>query len=145
MGTYIAVMSALGLVAAGLLATGESDTVEPSPPKHFDRHGAQGYQRLLMHVKAVRLLKQNPQLVKRAVTTLDRWQETAEPRSHEILFERRRMLDQREWRLAVAPDERGNQLRQASLLATLLPDKKRLVIIRRVKVLKEDAHATAPA
>ena len=113
MGTYIAVMSALGLVAdVALLATGESDTVEPSPPKHLDRHGAQDYQSLLMHVEAVRLLKQNPHLVKRAVTTLDRWQETAEPRSHEILFERRRMLDQREWRLAVAPDERGNQLRQ---------------------------------
>ena len=57
MGTYIAVISALGLVAAGLLATGESDTVEPSPPKHLDRHGALDHQSLLMHVETVRLLK----------------------------------------------------------------------------------------
>ena len=83
--------------------------------------------------------------MKRAVTTLDRWQEIAAPRSHEILVERRRMLDQREWRLAVAPDERGNQLRQTSPMATLLPDKKRLAIIRRVKALKVDAHLAAPA
>ena len=63
MGTYIAVMSALGLVAAvGLLATGESHTVEPSPPKHLDRHGAQDYQRLLMQVEAVRLLKKTRSL-----------------------------------------------------------------------------------
>ena len=51
-------MSALGLVAAvGLLATGESDTVEPSPPKHLDGHGALDRQSLLMHVETVRLLK----------------------------------------------------------------------------------------
>ena len=81
----------------------------------------------------------------RAITTLDRWQKTAAPRSHEILVEWRRMLNQRDWRLAVAPDERGNQLRQTSPLATLLPDKKRLAIIRRVKALKVDAHSTAPA
>jgi len=146
-GTYLAVMSALGLVAdVALLATGESDTVEPSPPKDLDRHGAQDYQSLLMHVEAVRLLKQNPRLAKRAVATLNRWQETADPRSHALLDEWRRILDQREWRLAVAPDERGKQLRQASPLATLLPQERRLRIIRKVKALKQGAqHATAPA
>lgn len=83
--------------------------------------------------------------MKRAVTTLDRWQEIAAPRSHEILVEWRRFLNQRDWRFAVALDERGNQLRQASPLATLLPDEKRLAIIRRVKALKVDAHTAAPA
>ena len=146
MGTYFAVMSALGLVAdVALLATGKSDTIEPSPPKHLDRHGAQDYQNLLMHVEAVRLVKQNPHLVKRAVTMLNRWQETADPRSHELLDEWMRILEQREWRLSVAPDERGNHLRQASPLATALPEKKRPGIIRRVKALKERARATAPA
>ena len=146
MGTYLAVMSALGLVAdVALLATAESDTVEPSPPKHLDRHGAQDYQCLLMHVEAVRLIKQNPHLVKRAVATLNRWQETVDPRSHELLDEWMRILEQRDWRLAVAPNERGNQLRQASPLATLLPEEKRLEIIRRVKALRQRAHATAPA
>ena len=76
---------------------------------------------------------------------LNRWQETADPRSHELLDEWMRILEQREWRLAVAPDERGNHLRQASPLATALPEKKRLGIIRRVKALKQRARATAPA
>ena len=76
---------------------------------------------------------------------LNRWQETADPRSHELLDEWMRIQEQREWRLAVAPDERGNHLRQASPLATALPEKKRPGIIRRVKALKERARATAPA
>ena len=146
MGTYLAVMTALGVVAdVALLATGESDTIEPPPPEHLDRHGAQDYQSLLMHVEAVRLLKQNPRLAARAIATLDRWNQTADPRSRELLDEWRRIVDQREWRLAVAPDERGKQLRQASPLATLLPEESRLRIIRRVKTLKQRAHATAPA
>lgn len=146
MGTYLAVMAALGLAAdVALLATGESDTITPPPPKQLDRHGAQDYQSLLMHVEAVRLLKQNPRLVERAVTTLNRWRETADPRSYRLLDEWKRILDRREWRMAVATDERGKQLRQASPLATLLPEEKRLAIIRKVKALKQSAHATAPA
>ena len=146
MGTYLAVMAALGMVAdVALLATGESDTLAPPLPRHFDRHAAQDYQSLLMHVEAVRLLKQNPRLVERAVTTLNRWRDTADPRSYPLLDEWRRILDQREWHLAVAPDERGNQLRQASPLATLLPEEKRRGIIRRVKSMKQSAHAAASA
>ena len=79
------------------------------------------------------------------LATLNRWQDTADPRGHELLDEWRRILHKREWHLAVAPDERGNRLRQASPLATLLPDEKRLGIIRRVKSLKQGAHAIASA
>lgn len=146
MGTYLSVMAALGLAAdVSLLATGEADTVEPPPPENLNHHGAQDYQSLLMHVAAVRLLKQNPRLVDRAVTTLERWRETADPSSYPLLDQWRRILETREWRIAVAPDEYGNQLRQASPLATLLPQERRLGIIRRVKKLKQDAHAAATA
>jgi hypothetical protein len=146
MGTYLSVMAALGLAAdVALLAAGEADTVEPPPPKNLEHHGAQDYQSLLMHVAAVRMLKQNPRLVDRAVTTLERWRETADPRSYPLLDQWRRILETREWRIAVATDEQGNQLRQASPLATLLPPEKRLGIIRRVKELKQIAHAVATA
>lgn len=146
MGTYLSVMAALGLAAdVALLATGEADTVEPAPPKNLAQHAAQDYQSLLMHVAAVRMLKQNPRLVDRALTTLERWRETADPHSYPLLDQWGRILETREWRIAVAPDERGNQLRQASPLATLLPQQKRLAIIRRVKALKRSTHATATA
>jgi hypothetical protein len=56
-----------------------------------------------------------------------------------------RILETREWRFAVAPDEQGNQLRQASPLATLLPQESRLGIISKVKKLKQSAHAAAAA
>ena len=146
MGTYLSVMASLGLAAdVALLATGEADTVEPQPPENLGHHGAQDYQSLLMHVAAVRLLKQNPRLADRALATLERWRQTADPRSYALLDQWRRILKTREWRIAVAPDERGNQLRQASPLATLLPQDRRLAIIRRVKALKQSAHATATA
>jgi len=98
-----------------------------------------------MHVEAVRLLKQKPHLVARALSTLERWRESADPRSFQLLDEWRHILEKREWHLAVAPDERGNQLRQASPLATLLLEEKRLEVIRRVKGLKKSTPTTTAA
>lgn len=145
-GTYLRVMAALGLASdVVLLATGEADLVLPPPPAELDRHGAQDYQSLLMHVEAVRLLKQKPALVARAVATLKRWQSTSDPRSQPLFDEWQRILDQRDWGRAVARTDRANQLRQASPLATLLPNETRLEIIRRVKLLKGQARATASA
>lgn len=145
-GTYLRVMSALGLTAdVALLATGESDILAPPPPQDLDRHGAQDYQSLLMHVEAVRLLKRRPGLVARATATLRRWRETADPRTHPLLDEWERILERRDWSLVVARTERGDQLRQASPLSTLLPDEKRLDIIRRVKALKERERGTPSA
>lgn len=146
MGTYLAVMSALGLASdVALLATGEADTVEPPPPIDMEHHGAQDYQSLLMHVYAVRMLKQSPRLVDRAMETLSRWRQTADPRSFALLDEWKRILEKKQWSAAVARDAHANQLRQASPLATLLPEEKRLEIIRRVKALKQSAYATEPA
>jgi hypothetical protein len=109
----------------------------PRPPKNLDRHGAQDYQSLLMHVEALRLLKQNPALVARALKTLARWRQTADPRSLALLDEWKRILEKRQWHKAVALNERGNQLRQASPLGVLLSKKTRLGIISKVKELKQ--------
>ncbi|MEY4563365.1 MAG: hypothetical protein RLZZ618_2642 [Pseudomonadota bacterium] len=146
MGTYMAVLSVLGFAAdMTLLATGESDTMEPVAPAEFSHHAAQDYQSLLMHVAAVRMLKLDARLVGRATTTLARWRETSDPRSQPLFDEWARILRERAWHLAVAPDERGNQLRQASPLSTLLPEEERLAIIRRVKALKQAGHEARSA
>ena len=146
MGNYLSVMAALGLAGdMALLATGEADTVEPPPPKDLSRHAAQDYQSLLMHVAAVRLIKQDTRLIARAVATLDRWQQTGDSRSRPLLDEWRQILAKREWCAAVAPDERGKQLRQASPLATLLPEDSRQGIIRKVKALRQRADEAVSA
>lgn len=110
---------------------------EPAPPTDFAHHAAQDYQSLLMHLEAVRLLRGDPLLVARALETLTRWRMTADVRSVSLLDEWTRILTETEWDAAVAPDERGNQLRQASPLAGLLPEKTRLGIIRKVRALKD--------
>ena len=93
-----------------------------------------------MHIEAVRLLKQDPLLVARVTDTLRRWRETVDVRSLQLLDEWARVLETRDWGRAVARTERGNQLRQASPLSTLLPQETRLAIISRVKALKERAR-----
>jgi hypothetical protein len=117
----------------------------PRPPKNLDLHEAQDYQSLLMHVEAVRLLKQNPALVARAIQTLARWRKTADLRSLTLLDEWKRILDERQWHKAVARDERGNQLRQASPLGVVLSSKARLGIISKVKALKRRASVKTAA
>ena len=76
------------------------------PPVNLDHHGAQDYQSLLMHVEAVRLLNDDPGLVERAVATLARWRETADPRSYSLLDEWSGILERRDGNLAVARTER---------------------------------------
>lgn len=146
MGTYLTVMAALGFAAdLALLATGEASAIDPAPPQYLERHGAQDYQSLLMHVAAVQLLKLDPSLIGKAVATLSRWRVTADPRSYPLLDEWKRILKRKDWSLAIAQSEHGNQLRQASPLATLLPQETRLEIIRKVKALKEVVYAAEPA
>ena len=53
------------------------------------------------------------------------------------------ILTSQNWSLALEETERGNQLRQASPMATILPNEVRPSIIRKVKALKDDGHATA--
>lgn len=110
---------------------------EPAPPTNLALHAAQDYQSLLMHLEAVRLLQHDPALATHALETLARWRVTADPRSMSLLDVWTGIITKCEWNKAVAPDERGNQLRQASPLAGLLPEETRLGIIRKVKALKD--------
>lgn len=48
-----------------------------------------------------------------------------------------RIINERDWGLATEESEVGNQLRQASPLAILLPNQVRFDIIRHVRELKD--------
>ena len=49
------------------------------------------------------------------------------------------IIQDRNWAAALKETERGNQLRQASPLATLLPNSVRLAIISQVRDLEHDS------
>jgi len=142
-GTYVRVLSALGMVAdlAMVAASAPATAVEAEAVAPMDLHRAQDLQSLLMHEEAVRLLREDPALVARLQQTLSRWSTRDDPNSRPLL---RRWIDivaARDWEAATADTEEGRQLRQASPMATLLPQETRLDIIRKVKALKERAHA----
>ncbi len=150
-GTYVRVLSALGLVAdlalvgVGLSAKAVRPTLpeggEPAIPTHL--HRAQDLQSLLMHQEAVSMLRKDPSLAERLQQTLSRWSLRDDPNSLPLRQRWARIIEAADWEAALADTEEGRQLRQASPMATLLPEGVRLAIIRRVKALKERARATS--
>jgi hypothetical protein len=104
-------------------------------------HREQDLQSLLMHEEAVRLLREDPSLVTRLQETLSRWSTRDDPNSRPLLQRWIDIVAARDWDAATADTEKGRQLRQASPMATLLPQETRLEIIRKVKALKERARA----
>lgn len=104
-------------------------------------HIPQDYQSLLMHQEAVRMIQSNPALADRLLATLARWDTHASARSKPLRERWVRIIQERDWALAIEESERGNQLRQASPMATLLPTSVRLGIIRHIRKLKDQQHA----
>jgi len=144
MATYVRVLSTLGMCAdLALVGTGEATITSRRPSVPRDSHIPQDLQSLLMHEEAVRLLKGDPSLLARAKSTLARWRESGDSRTWPLWDEWKRILEVRDWKLALQKSERGNQLRQASPLTTLLPNETRMSIIRKVRAMKESEHATA--
>ena len=144
-GSYLRVMSALGMVAdLALLGTRAIDVRAASSKNRSGsnqlagrgRHQLQDLQSLLMHKEAVRLIHEDPSLAQRAGATLARWCEVGDPHSNPLWEQWRQILALEDWDAALSESERGNQLRQASPLATVLPNETRLGIISKVKALK---------
>ncbi len=104
---------------------------ELAMPHHLE----QDLQSLLLHEAAVRLLQKDPSLTKRLIATLDRWSLRDDINSRGLEDRWRQIIDAQDWDAAVARTEEGPQLRQASPLATLLPDEDRLAILRTAKAL----------
>lgn len=96
-------------------------------------HAKQDRQSLMLHVEAVKMLESDPSLANRALATLARWDGHVAKRSKPLRDRWVQIITTRDWALALEKSERGNQLRQASPLATLLPEDVRLKVLRSLK------------
>lgn len=91
-------------------------------------HEEQDRQSLMLHTEAVRMMQDEPALIDRALSILDRW-ESKQSKSHPSFMEWRRILLERDWDAALATSEFGNQIRQSSPVGCVLPEEKRLEIV----------------
>jgi len=114
----------------------EPDLPTPNWPSS-DRHAPQDYKSLLMHLAAVRLLQERPELVPQLQATLERWLSASDERSRPLFEQWRQILAKEDWATALEDSEAGRQRRQASPLATVLPHETRLGIIAAVRKLKD--------
>lgn len=144
MGTYLRVMSALGVSQdLALLASTamQSDfrvrdaTVKTSGTSA--RHEIQDLQSLMLHQEAVKLLKKNPALIERAFETLKMWRLGEDSHSSFLWDEWAVILHRKAWRRALSLTRRGQELRQASPLATILPPDVRQNVLDQIQQLKE--------
>lgn len=152
-GTYLRVMSTLGI--SGELALLAGDTLQPPPSGSAvalskraapivqvsisvdeARHRLQDLQSLALHEEAVRLAKANPALVLRAQATAKRWLATGDSRSASLWREWLNILDAGSWRKALGRTRHAQQLRQASPLVTVLPKEARERILKQVSDLR---------
>lgn len=107
----------------------------------LDSHRIQDRQSLLMHREAVRMLQADPALAEKALSILKRWDGHVSGCSKTLRERWWQIISERDWDSALEESERGNQLRQASPLAILLPNSVRLNIIRMIRKEKDAAHA----
>ncbi|WP_049750224.1 helix-turn-helix transcriptional regulator [Thiobacillus denitrificans] len=153
LGTYLRVMSALGI--SGELALLAGDTLQPAPADsaaarsrrtapvvqvHISadegKHRLQDLQSLALHEEAVRLAKANPTLVRQAENTAKRWLATGDARSASLWLEWLNILGSGSWRKALGRTRHAQQLRQASPLVTVLPEETRQRVLEQVRDLE---------
>lgn len=154
MGTYLRVMSVLGVSQD--LAMLANDTLRVSAAQRTDEQGSssteavsvsranaphelQDLQSLMLHEEAVRLLKKNPELIRQALDTLERWRSAGDSHSRFLWEEWSVILHRRAWPRALSHTQRSKELRQASPLATLVPSEVRQRVLEQVQQLKEGA------
>lgn len=153
-GTYLRVMSVLGI--SGELALLAGDTMQPPPADSAAarsrravpvvqvrvsaddaRHRLQDLQSLALHEEAVRLAKANPALVLRAQDIVKLWLATGDSRSASLWREWQTILHASSWRKVLGRTRHAQQLRQASPLVTVLPEKVRQRVLEQVSGLKK--------
>lgn len=153
MGTYLRVMSVLGI--GGDLALLAGDTLTPPPPgsaaarsrrvapvvqvrvsAEDASHRLHDLQSLALHEEAVQLAKANPDLVQKAQATVSRWLANGDVRSASLWREWQSILGTGAWRKALSRTRHAQQLRQASPLVTVLPEEMRQRVLQQVKALK---------
>ena len=150
MGTYLRVMSALGVsqdlaLVASTAMTSVSEGPEHANPRSLTvktsgtstNHYIQDLQSLMLHKEAVEMLKKNPALIDQAFETLNLWRTDKDSRSRFLLDEWAVILHRKAWPRALSMTRRGQELRQASPLATILPPEVRQEVLYQAKQLKE--------
>jgi len=80
------------------------------------------------------MLQADPALAEKALATLKRWGGLGGQGVQPLRDRWADILSARDWSAALEESERGDQLRKASPLATLLPEVVRLAIIRQVRM-----------
>lgn len=162
MGTYLRVMSVLGV--SGELALLAGDTLQPAPSDSAAArsrravpvvqvrvtggdaaHELQDLQSLVLHEEAVRRAKADPALVERAQNTVERWLASGDSRSASLLREWQAILKAASWRKVLSRTRHGQQLRQASPLVTILPEDVRLGILKQASELRKGVLIEAPS
>jgi hypothetical protein len=145
MGTYLRVMSALGVAGdMALVASGElrSDPSSESASRvvlnaRNAQHDIQDLHSLLLHQEAVKLVRQRPELITRALDTLEKWRASGNVHSRVLWDEWSVILHRRDWRRVLAATRRSKELRQASPLTVLLPSEVRDRVLEEVRQLKQ--------
>jgi len=154
MGTYLRVMSVLGV--SGELALLAGDTLQPAPagsaaaksrrPRPVvqvlisadtSQHQIQDLQSLALHEEAVRLVRSEPALLQQAQETLERWLQSGHSRSSALWRDWQDILAHGKWRKVLGRTRRAQELRQASPLVTVLPTETRQRILNEVSSLKK--------
>lgn len=153
-GTYLRVMAVLGV--SGELALLAGDALRPAPSGSAaarskrrkpvvqvlvsadeSQHQIQDLQSIALHEEAVRAVQRNPALLDKAKATLQLWLDTKPAsRSASLWEEWRNILQGRNWRKVLGRTRRAQELRQASPLATVLPEAVRQNILTAVADLK---------
>ena len=160
MGTYLRVMSVLGI--GGDLALLAGDTLHPAPAGSAAarsrraaptvqvrvsadpaRHQIQDLQSLALHEEAVRCAKADPALVLQAQDTVRRWLSTGDARSAILWREWAAILETGAWRKVLGRTRHAQQLRQASPLVTVLPEESRQAILRQLSQLKQGVEISS--
>ncbi len=159
MGTYLKVMSVLGV--SGELALLAGDVLQPAPsgtaaaqsrrPRPTvqvmvstdeSKHRVQDLQSLALHEEAVRLVQSTPELLGLAQSTLERWISTGNSRSMSLWMEWQDILRNGKWRKVLGRTRRAQELRQASPLTPILPEATRQEILNQVRTLKKGVNLT---
>ncbi len=153
-GTYLRVMSALGVGSELALLAG--DVLQPAPAgsaaarsrrarpvvqvlvsADASRHQVEDLQSLTLHEEAVRLVRSDPSLLSQVQATLQRWMASGPSRSSGLWREWQDILKQHQWRKVLSRTRRAQELRQASPLTTVLPDRVRRRVLKQVSDLKK--------
>lgn len=98
---------------------------------------AQDLQSVALHEEALRRVKADPALLRKAKNVTQRWLETGDPRSASLWREWQQILDGGSWRKALGRTRHAQQLRQACPLVTVLPEDVRQAILAQVSSLRK--------